>query len=124
APLPELAVLSASVLPTRVALDADDLSLHLTRRDPRLVLDDRGVAVGLRHEADLVRLLLARDRETAHLRDIAHLRLGQLAEREERFRELRLRQLEEEVGLILREIARLPQLVTVAILHDPRVVAG
>ena len=89
-----------------------------------LALHDRGVAVGLRHEADLVRLLLARHVQPCLLGHVAHLGLGHLAEGEERAAELLLRQLEEEVRLILRQVQRLAQLeAAVGVAGDARVVA-
>src|SRR5712691_7600582 len=107
---------------------ADDFAIHvhdlagaLARRDSSLPLDDRGVAVFLRHEADLVRLFLVCDGKAGLLRDGANLRLRQLAEREECLGKLRLRELEEEVRLILREILRLAELAHAVSVRNSRV---
>src|SRR5690348_190328 len=102
----------------------DDLARALARGDARFPLDDGGITVLLRHEADLVRLLLARDRQSALLRDVADLRLRQIAERKERVAQLILRQLEEEVRLVLRQIASLAQLELAIPRRQARVMAG
>ena len=60
------------------------------------------VAAG--NEADLLRVGLLGEREALLTRHFAHLGLGHVAEREEGVRELRLREAEEEVGLVLGEV--------------------
>ena len=60
------------------------------------------VAAG--NEADLLRVGLLGEGKAALARDLADLGLGQAAEREERVRELLLREAEEEVGLVLGQI--------------------
>ena len=80
----------AVVAADHVAIDVDDLSRLLARPDAGLALHDRGVAVLLRDEADLVRLLLPRHRKAGGRRDLAHFRLRHLAEGEEGVAELLL----------------------------------
>src|SRR5207248_10963363 len=69
------------------------------------------VAVG--HEANLLRFRFLSDRQLARACDIAHLRLRHLAQRKQRARELRLRQLPEKVGLVFLQVA--PAKETIAI---------
>ena len=110
AALSDREVVVAVVGADHVAVDVDDLAGAFARRDAGLALDDRRVAILLRHEADLVRLLLSRHRQPASSAIVAHLRLRQLAEGKQRVAKLLLRQLEEEVRLVLRQMQRLAQL--------------
>src|SRR4051794_38928940 len=82
----------------------------------------RVVAVG--HEANFLALRLLRDRQCQAACDCPHLVLGEVADREERPRELLLRQAEEEVRLVFRSVARAQQAVTVTVMRDTRVVPG
>ena len=124
-PLPDGEVIVAVVPSDDVPLDVDNLAGIGARSDSGLALDDARVAVLLRNEADLVRFLLSRHRQSRLLGDRPHLRLGQLAEREHRIAELILRKLEEKIGLILGPILCLAQLEHAAAVRcDPRVVPG
>src|SRR6185369_2933108 len=108
-----------------VAVDVDDLSRAFAGGDSSLTLHDGGVAVLLRDEADLVRLLLAGHGQAGRAGDLAHLRLRHLAEGEERVAELLLGELEEEIRLVLGAVDGLAQLErAVAGAVDPRVMPG
>src|SRR5689334_21988397 len=64
-------------------------------------------------------------RQSGRVGDVAHLGLPHLAEGEERVAELLLRELEEEIRLVLGAVDGLAQLErAVAGARDPRVVAG
>jgi hypothetical protein len=77
----------------------------------------------LANEADAGRILLGVVRQPRLARDAAHVRLPQLAEREERARELRLGQAMQEVALVLAGVAALEQAVA-PVRRDARVVPG
>ena len=94
-------------------------------RHPAGPLAQRVAVVAAGDEADLLALGLVGRRQTEPARDVADLRLGQLAEREPRVIELVLAQAVQEVGLVLVGVAcaqqpRPPVRTDVA----PRVVAG
>ena len=80
----------------------------------------------LADEADAGRILLGRIRQVQFFRDLAHFRLGDLAQREQRLRQLRLVQAVQEVALVLGRIEGLEQLVPVGggVVAHARVVAG
>ena len=82
------------------AVSGDGLSLLFKIGGEELLV----VAAG--NEADLLRIRLLGEREAALPCDFAYLGLGHAAEREERVSKLLLRQAEEEVGLVLREVGR------------------
>ena len=80
----------------------------------------------LADEADAGRILLLRVRQADLVGDAAHLGLVQLADREQRLRQLRLVQAVQEVALVLARVEPLEQLVAARRLveADARVVAG
>ena len=91
----------------------------------RVALDEAG-RVAPRHEADLHALGLVGHREPERGRLGAHLRLGQLADREERVREVGGAEREEEVGLVLGGIGGGPEVRATRrrVGADARIVAG
>src|SRR6266699_1200746 len=95
---------------------------RLRRRVP---LDERGhVPAG--HEADLHALGLVGDRQPERGRLGAHLRLGEIADREERVREVGGAEREQEVGLVLGRVDGGPEVRAAGrrVGADARVVAG
>src|SRR6266704_560658 len=81
----------------------DDLPRHA--RIPRLPADELGVPT-VRYEADVLALRLVGVREAAGRGQRPHRALGELADREDRPRQLLLRQAEQEIRLVLGEVAR------------------
>src|SRR3954471_1669612 len=86
--------------------------------------DERAVVV-VRDETDFLAVRLVGDRQPVLPRVLADLLLRQGADREDRARELLLREREEEIRLVLRRVEAAPQKVPAAgaALH-PRIVAG
>src|SRR3954469_1900406 len=86
------------------------------------VAGEEASAAGAGQEAEVLRVLLARDRESGGARDLAHLRLAlDGAEREAQALERRAAQRGEHVALVLGRVGGLPQQ---AVVRAPRVVAG
>src|SRR5205085_5260544 len=115
APLPDRVAVYAVVMADDAPPRVDDLAARGPLVFPPLgfqvALDEaRVVAVG--HESNLLRLLLLRDVEVVPPRDLAHFWFRHLAEREQGARELILRQLPEEVGLILARVKPAQEPVT------------
>ena len=90
-----------------VAVGVDDLHRSLARLHGRLFLDDFRVTVFPERSRSRT-TLFARDGK-AGCSAVAHLGLGHVAEREQRFGQLRLGELEEKIGLVLGAIDRLAQ---------------
>ena len=92
----------------------------------RVARDELPGAFSARHEADLLALFLVGRRQAGAAGMGAHLVLGQVSDREPRRRELRGRQIVEEVGLVLRRIPSFLQLKPSRgrVRPAPRVVAG
>src|SRR5262249_39052055 len=107
APLAHRVAVDAAVAPEHAARGVDDLALTRQRARLRALHRARVVAVG--NEADLLALGLLRGGEPERARALAHLGLGHRAERKVRGAELRLREPEQEVGLVLVGIDRAPQ---------------
>src|SRR5215472_11639758 len=76
----------------------------------------------LADEADACRVLLGEGRNTLLARDRPYVALGQLAERKHRGSELFLRELVQEVGLVLARVDRPQQLHAIAVVAKSRVV--
>ena len=91
------------MLPHPLAVGVDD---RPGLRRPAAARPERAADVAVGDEADALALGLVGRRETEVARDVAHLGLGQLAEREPGVRELVLAQAVEEVGLVLVLVAR------------------
>ena len=106
-----------------IAFGIDDFARSFSTRDSRFALDDRCIAVLLRNEADFVGLFLPRDRQAGLCGDCSHLRFRQIAERKKRLSELFLRQLEQKIGLILRQVLCFAQLKTLFAACDACVMA-
>ena len=87
-----------AMLPHPLAVDVDE---RPGLRSPAGTLTQRLAVVAAGHEADLLALGLVGGGEPETARDLADLRLGQLAEREPGVLELVLAQAVEEVGLVL-----------------------
>ena len=88
-------------------------------------LGQQRAVIAERDEADLLALRLRGGGQRELGRDRAHLGLRQLPERKARRRQLRLGERPEEVGLVLRDVARAQQVVPAAgIGRDPCVVPG
>ena len=85
---------------------------------------EKGIVVAVGDEADLVAVGLLRDGEIELARQRADSRLVERTDREERVRELILRQREEKIRLILRGIDAALEQVLPAGLLDASVVAG
>ncbi len=105
------------------AAAVDDLPRALL--DPGVAGEEGGTARA-GEEAEILRVGLGGDRELRLRRQLAHLRLGQLAEREAHPRERVGRQRGEHVGLVLPGVDRGAQQRRLAVRSrlDPRVVAG
>ncbi len=82
--------------------EVDDVARH--RRARQEALDHVAVAAG-RHEADVLAVLLVGDREPEAARELAHLRLGPVAERKAHEVELLARGGEQEIALVARLLA-------------------
>src|ERR1700751_3904612 len=67
---------------------------------------DEALVVTAGDKADLLRIGLCREREPVLRGDLSHLGLAVTAQRKQRPRKLFLRESEEEIGLILRQISR------------------
>ena len=111
-----------AVLPHPLPVQVDD---RPGRRRPTRAVAQGVAVVAARHEADLLALRLVSGREPQLAGDLAHLGLGQLAEREPRVLELVLAEPVQEVGLVLGLVAG-PQEPGAAVIagDPPRVVTG
>ena len=94
------------------------------RRDGRGVFFDERCVISVRNEADVLAVLVVRTLKPGVLRDLAYLRLCVDSERKSQPAELLLRQIPENVALILRGIERLLQNERIAALFRPRVMSG
>src|SRR5205085_3058551 len=128
APLSRRVVMDSLVLaddsPRRVHDLAARGPLALAPFRIEVALDEaRVVAVG--HEANLLRLALIGNVQSVPTRSLARLVLPYLAQWKERTRKLTLRQLPQEIGLILARVAPAQELVTIRRFVEPyaRVVA-
>ena len=110
-------------LPEHVARLADDRAAAV--EIARLAFDERGV-VAVGHETDFLAVGLLGDRQAESPRDIAHLVLRQIADREARARQLLLGQREQEIRLILCGVEAAAKHVAARLRVDPdaRVVSG
>ena len=87
----------------------------------------RGDKIGIppaRNEADILRVAPLRDRESRICRELAHMRLCQLAEREEDMRQPVLIEQTEHIALILAAVGCTAEQITVAAALNARVVPG
>ncbi len=103
------------------AVDVDDRSR--VARVAAALLEQRAV-VAERDEADLLALRLVRRRQLELGRDLPHLRLRQVAEREARACQLVLVEHPQEVGLVLVGIGGAQEAPAAVAVLEPRVVAG
>ena len=105
--------MDAGVLAERPAIGSDDLAASGGRRCPLLsqIRLHEGGVVAIRDEADLLAVLLLGDRQSQTARDLPDLALVHLADRKQSPRKLRLRQSEEEIGLVLAPIHALAKLI-------------
>ena len=101
-PLADRVELNAFVLAQHLALEVDDLAAVLLHQ---LGLLQELPVVVVRHEADLHALLLVGRLELAVMRHRAGIALGLLAQRKHRARQLILPQREQEVALVLAQVA-------------------
>lgn len=110
-PLPHSEAMHAAMLAENFAALIDNLALRCLLRNalfPEVGVDKPGV-VTVRHEADFLAVPLLGNRQTEFPRQFANLRLRHPPERKQRPRQLRLRQAEQEIGLVLGLIDRAAQ---------------
>src|SRR5215510_13337166 len=113
--------MDAGMLCEHAAALVDDLS---AARRSRAATDEACVVV-IRNEADLLAVGLGRNRQLSCVRVLAYRLFRTIADREDRSRQLRLRQREQEVRLVLRRILAARELIGAGRRPlDARVVAG
>ena len=97
--LADSVLVNTGVCAHNLAVLGDDVARPV-RLDSRVLFHKVGVGSAL-HEADLLRLRLLGSRQSPEPRNLANLRLGQIAQREDGLRELVLGHPEEKIRLIL-----------------------
>ena len=104
------------------AVGRDDLAPRALARRTLLAeigVDERGV-VAVGHEANLLAVALSRHREAHLAGHLAHPRLPVLAQREQRPRQLLLRQTPQKIGLIARFVHRAIEQMPAGTLVEPQ----
>ena len=108
------------VPPHHPAIDMDDLAA-LVRIRAQLAHDLGIIAIG--HEADVLAVRLQRYRQAQFRRNLAHLALGQPAQRKAQIIELRLSRGKQEVALVARRVGGAVQLCSCRALDPADIMA-